>query len=163
MHQKLSTIIWFARFNAYKGGMPHRAREEAAVTIIQVLVLVIGFLALLLSSELLRSTIKQRRRAVSEPSPSFRQVGTFGGLGHFAAAAPLPSGGSSGRPALSIFVLATFLGTGAAVKYAWDETHPDLRSAYGRAYERCVAEGSISRWKVEEVERCIHSGRSYDS
>jgi hypothetical protein len=134
------------------------------VTIIQILVLVIGFLALLLSSELLRSTIKQRRRAVSESSPSFRQVGTFGQLSHFAAAAaPLPSSGSSGRAALSIFVLATFLGTGAAVKYAWDETHPDLRSAYGRAYERCVAEGRISRWRVEEVERCIHSGRSFNS
>jgi hypothetical protein len=132
------------------------------VTIIQILVLVIGFLALLLSSELLRSTVKQRRRAMLETAPNFRQVGTFGGLGHFSAdAASPPSNGSAGRAVLSIIVLATFLATGAAVKYAWDETHPDLRSAYGRAYERCVAERKISRWNVEEVERCIHSGRAY--
>jgi hypothetical protein len=134
------------------------------VTIIQILVLVIGFLALLLSSELLRSTIKQRRRSLLEAAPSFRQVGTFGGLGHFSAdAASPPSNGSSGRALLGIFVLATFVGTGAGVKYAWDETHPDLRSAYGRAYERCVVERNISRWKVEEVERCIHSGRAFPS
>ena len=132
------------------------------MTIIQILVLVIGFLALLLSSELLRATIKQRRRSMLEPAPSFRQVGTFGGLGHFSAhAASLPSSGSPGRALLTIFALVTFVATGAAVKYAWDETHPDLRSAYGRAYERCVAERKINRWKVEEVDRCIHSGRAY--
>jgi hypothetical protein len=132
------------------------------VTITQILVLVIGVLALLVSSELLRSILKQRRRTALEPAPSFRPVGTFGSLNHFgASAAPLPSGGSSGRTFLSIFVLAAFLGTGAAVKYAWDETHPDLRSSYGRAYERCVAERNLSRWNVEEVERCIHSGRAF--
>ena len=132
------------------------------MTILQILAISIAALALLLSSELVRSSFKQRKRAEGDMAPTFRQVGTFGGLGHFNQdAAPLPSTGSSGKAVLTMLIVAAFLGTGAAIKFAWDETHPDLRSAYGRAYERCVSEKKVSRWKVEEVERCIYSGRGY--
>ena len=133
------------------------------MTITQILVLAVGGLGLLLSSELVRSSFKQRRRAAADMAPNFRQVGTFGGLGHFShAAGPLPSAGSSGRGLLTLLVIVSFLGMGTVVKFAWDQTHPDLRSAYGRAYERCVTENKVNRWNVEEVERCIHSGRSFN-
>ena len=133
------------------------------MTITQILTLTIGCLALLLSSELIRSTLKQRRSATVDTTPAFRQVGTFGGFGSLShGASPLPSTGSSGRGVLAFFILLTLAGMGGAVKFAWDETHPDLRSAYGRAYERCVSENKISRWNVEEVERCIDTGRGYN-
>ena len=132
------------------------------MTILQILAISIAALALLLSSELVRSSFKQRKRGEGNMAPTFRQVGTFGSLGHFSNdATPLPSTGSSGRAVLTMLIVAAFLGTGAAIKFAWDETHPDLRSAYGRAYERCVSEKKVSRWNVEEVERCIYSGRGY--
>jgi hypothetical protein len=137
--------------------------REGAVTITQILVSAVGGLGLLLSSELVRSSLKQRRRAAADMAPSFRQVGTFGGLGQFSgAASPLASTGSSGRGFFTVLLIVTFLGMGTVAKFAWDQTHPDLRSAYGRAYERCVTENKINRWKVEEVERCIHSGRSFN-
>ncbi len=132
------------------------------MTVTQILVLVIGGLALLLSAELVRSVARQRRHPSADLTPAFRQVGTFGKLQTFRSdTGPTPSSGSSGKGLLAVLMLATFLATGTAIKLAWDETHPDLRSAYGRAYERCVADRKISRWKVEEVERCIDSGRGY--
>jgi hypothetical protein len=139
-----------------------KSQREEAVTITQMLALAIGALTLLLSSELIYSVVKHRRQPAKDMAPTFRQVGTFGvmcNMGNHADS--LPSSGSSGRSFLAFFIIATFLGTGGAVKFAWDETHPDLRSAYGRAYERCVAEDKISRWNVEQVERCIYRGRAY--
>lgn len=132
------------------------------MTVTQILVLIIGGLALLLSAELVRSVARQRRHPSIDLTPAFRQVGAFGNLQNFRSdAGPTPSSGSSGKGPLAVLIFATFLATGTTVKFAWDETHPDVRSAYGRAYERCVAERKISRWKVEEVERCIDSGRGY--
>ena len=66
------------------------------MTITQILTLTIGCLALLLSSELIRSTLKQRRSATVDTTPAFRQVGTFGGFVgrvlevHGLATAPAP-------------------------------------------------------------------------
>ena len=88
------------------------------------------------------------------------RVGTFGVLTHVSPqTSPLPSTGSAGRSLIVIFGLALFLATGIAVKIAWDKTHPDIRSAYGRAYERCLRQG-VSRWNVQSVDLCVEKGRS---
>ena len=127
------------------------------MTITQILVVAIGGLAVLLSAQLLRTTVTQRRQPAASEF-GFRQVGTFGSRGSSGAQAmPLPSTGSPGRAVLFIFLLTATGATGLVGKLAWDETHPDIRSAYGRAYERCVQQGE-SRWKVEEVHRCIYRG-----
>jgi len=130
------------------------------MTITQILGLAIGLLALLLSSELVRSMAAQAKRPEININVAFRRVGTFDGLANISPqTSPLPSSGSSGRSLIVIFVLALFFVTGIAVKITWDKTHPDIRSAYGRAYEHCVEEG-VSRWNVQEVDRCVLRGRS---
>jgi hypothetical protein len=127
------------------------------MTITQILVVAIGGLAVLLSAQLLRTTVTQRRQA-ADSEFAFRQVGTFGSRGSSGAhAMSLPSTGSSGRTLLIMFLLVATGATGLVGKLAWDETHPDIRSAYGRAYERCVQQG-VSRWNVDDVERCIYRG-----
>ena len=130
------------------------------MTITQLLGLIIGLVTLLLSSELVRSVAARQRRPEVNIDIAFRRVGTYGGLANIGAqTAPLPSSGSCGRSLLVIFVLALFLATGIAVKIGWDKTHPDIRSAYGRAYERCVEQG-VSRWNVQEVDGCVFKERS---
>ena len=127
------------------------------MTTTQMLLVAIGGLAVLLSAQLLRSTVAQRRQA-RDSDVVFRQVGTFASRGFPGAhAMPLPSTGSSGGVIVAAFLVVAACGTGLAGKLAWDETHPDIRSAYGRGYERCVQEG-VSRWKVEEIHRCIYRG-----
>jgi LPXTG-motif cell wall-anchored protein len=131
------------------------------MTLTQILVLSVGSLSLLISAELLRSMARQRGHTDAEASAHFRQVGTFGALGGSSTqVASLPSTGSSGNALLTLFALAMLIGTGVVVKFAWSEAHPDIRSAYGRAYERCVQEEKISRWNVAEVQRCVGRERS---
>ena len=130
------------------------------MSITQILGLVIGLLTLLLSSELVRSGAARQKRPELNIDVGFRRVGTFGGLANVSAqTSPIASTGSSGRPLVVLFALALFFATGIAVKITWDKTHPDIRSSYGRAYERCVEEG-VSRWNVQEVDRCVDRGRS---
>src|SRR3954453_19403772 len=115
------------------------------MSITQIVGLAVGILALLLSSELVRSMAARHKRPL-QVDAGFRRVGTFGVLTHVSPqTSPLPSTGSAGRSLIVIFGLALFLATGIVVKIAWDRTHPDIRSAYGRAYERCVGQG-VSRW-----------------
>ena len=123
----------------------------------QMLVVLIGGLSVLLSAQLLRATVTQRRSS-REAEFAFRQVGTSGSRGSSGGhAMPLPSSGSPGRVVLVAVLLVATVATALVGKLAWDETHPDIRSAYGRAYERCVQQG-VSRWHVEDVERCIYRG-----
>jgi hypothetical protein len=118
----------------------------------------IGLMALLLASGVVRSIVARQKRP--EVNVGFRRVGTLGSLAHVGPQTlPLPSTGSPGRALIVIFVVALFLATAVTVKIAWDKTHPDIRSAYGRAYELCVQEG-VSRWDVQEVDRCVEKGRS---
>jgi hypothetical protein len=134
---------------------------EGDMTITQILGLAIGILALLLSSELVRSMAARQRRPEVNIEVGFRRVGTFGSLTHFGPeTAPVPCIGSSVRALVVILVLAVFLATGITVKVAWDKTHPDIRSAHGRAYEACVRDKGVSRWNVQEVNRCVDKGRS---
>jgi hypothetical protein len=131
------------------------------MTLTQILVLAIGSLSLLISAELLRSMARQRGRAAVDAGTGFRQVGTFGGFaGSGSDVTPLPSTGSPGHALLMLFTLALLIGTGVVVKFAWNEANPDIRSAYGRAYEHCVREENISRWNVADVQRCIGRERS---
>src|SRR5262245_41967236 len=122
------------------------SRREGEMTITQVLLLGIAGLSVLLSADLLRSALLERGKRSLELEPGWRQVGTYGRwYGSDANHAPGPR--FRGSPKLVvIFVL--FCVGGAVFKIAWDETHPTVRSAYGRAYERCVAEEHISRWQV---------------
>ncbi len=69
---------------------------------------------------------------------------------------PLPSTGSAGKAVLARLALFAFGAAGTMIKFAWDEAHPDIRSAYSRAYQGCVREDGISRWNVKEVQRCIY-------
>jgi hypothetical protein len=131
------------------------------MTLTQFLVLAVGSLSLLISAELLRSMARHRGRSAVDATAGFRQVGTFGGFagsGHDVT--PPPSTGSPGHALLMLFTLAMLIGTGVVVKFAWNEANPDIRSAYGRAYERCVREEKISRWNVADVQRCIGRERS---
>ena len=132
------------------------------MTIIQALGLVIGLLSLLVSAELARaSAAARRRRAETGMAVGFRNVGTFGSSSQFAPETlGIPSTGSAARTILSILLMVLFVGTGITVWFGYKETHPDIRSAYGRAYERCVNEKRISRWKVNEVDRCVSAERS---
>lgn len=131
------------------------------MTLAEVLILGAGGLALLLSAELVRSARRQRRVPQVEPAPSFRQVGTFGFVGTAGAdAAPLPSTGRAHHGVAVVVSIGLFLVMAMVVKLGWDQAHPDIRSAYGRAYERCVTEEKISRWHVSEVQRCIGRDRS---
>ena len=131
------------------------------MTIIQILGLAIGLLTLLVSAELLRSAAARQRRPEVDATVGFRKVGTFGSLHQFGPnTLPIPSSGSATRSIFVVLTVMLFIGTGVVVHLAWEETHPDIRSAYGRAYERCVNEDGISRWQVQEVERCINTGRS---
>ena len=131
------------------------------MTITQILGLAIGILALLLSSELVRSMAARQKRREVNIEVGFRRVGTFGSLTHFSPeTAPVPCTGSTGRALVVILVLAVFLATGITVKVAWDKTHPNIRSAYGRAYEDCVRDEGVNRWNVQEVNRCVDKGRS---
>src|SRR5437867_9340676 len=109
------------------------------MTITQIFGVAIGFVALLLSSGLVRSIAARQKRPELNINVGFRWVGTFGTLAHVGPQTlPLPSTGSSVRAMVVVFVVALFFATAVTVKIAWDETHPDIRSAYGRAYERCV-------------------------
>jgi hypothetical protein len=130
------------------------------MTIAQIIGVAIGFVALLLASEVVRSIVARQKRPEVNINVGFRRVGTFGSLAHVRPQTlPLPCTGSSGRALVVIFVVALFLATAVTVKIAWDKTHPDIRSAYGRAYELCVQEG-VRRWDVQEVDRCVEKGRS---
>lgn len=123
------------------------------MTITQLLLLSIAGLSVMLSADMLRASITHRRNAQDDLQPLWRQVGTFGRWHGSTASherAPYSQGSIKGILILVLFVI------GAVVfKVAWDETHPTVRSAYGRAYERCVADQHISRWQVDEVRRCI--------
>ena len=126
------------------------------MTTTQMVLVAIGGLAVLLSAQLLRSTVPQRRQA-RDSDVVFRQVGTFGSRGSSGAHATLPATGSPGGVIVAAFLMVAACGTGLAGKLSRDETHPDIRSAYGRGYERCIQKG-VSRWKVEEIHRCIYRG-----
>lgn len=127
------------------------------MTLIQILLLAIACLALLLSAQLIRAVAAQRRATAVEVEPSFRQVGTFGSLRYFnPEVMPLPSTGSAGKGVFVLLALFAFAAMGIMTKFTWDESHPDIRSAYGRAYEHCVQKEGISRWNVKEVQRCIY-------
>lgn len=47
----------------------------------------------------------------------------------------------------------------AVLAAAWGETHPDRRTAYGRAYEECVSERQLNRWLVDQVRKCVSGVR----
>ena len=128
------------------------------MTTTQLIILAIAVLALLLASQMLRSAAIRRGRPDINVDVGFRKVGTFGGLAHFdpKVASP-PRGGSITGKIAMIVILPVFVSVGVAVKFAWDKTHPDIRTTYGRHYEQCVSQG-ISRWNVSEVNRCIHKG-----
>ena len=101
------------------------------MTITQILGLAIGLLALLLSSELVRSGAARQKRPELNIDVGFRRVGTFGGLANVSPqTSPIASTGSSSRPLVVLFALALFFAIGIAVKITWDKTHPDIRSAY---------------------------------
>lgn len=87
----------------------------------------------MLSAQLIRAAAAQRRTASLEIEPGFRQVGTFGGLHGFdREAMPLPSTGSAGKAVLARLALFAFGAAGTMIKFAWDEAHPDIRSAYSQ-------------------------------
>ncbi len=126
------------------------------MTVTQMLFLVIGSLALLLSVNLIRTSVARRRRPVIDIQPGFRQVGTFGSPRCVdREVVPLPNTGSSASAVLVLLAFFALVGGGTVVKFAWDQSHPDIRSGYGRAYEHCVREEGVSRWDVKEVQRCI--------
>jgi hypothetical protein len=132
------------------------------MTITQLLLLGTGALTIVLAAMLLHSAAVQRRRRVVEVGPAFREVGTFGSLRDFGTDVMLPPNRDTPRSAFILtLVAAGLIGSGVVVKHVWDETHPDIRSAYGRAYERCVAKDKVSRWDIEKVRRCVYSRHPY--
>ena len=128
----------------------------------QLLILGIGGLTILLAAMLVHSAAVQRHRGAIEVDPAFRPVGTFGSLRNFGTDAMLPPNPDTPRSAFIITLCAAaVIASGVVVKHFWDETHPNIRSAYGSAYERCIGKDKIGRWNLERVRRCVYGRRPY--
>jgi hypothetical protein len=122
------------------------------MSLIQFLVLAIAVVSVILASDLLRASYESRKRQQVDIMPGWRPVGTFGKFETSKLDASVsPPGPISIR---TILVLIALLALGVCFKFAWDEAHPDIRTRYGRAYERCIIEEQISRWKISEVHHC---------
>ncbi len=127
------------------------------MTVTQILLINIVLLASGIAAHTLKEAVSFRRRSLIDIDPDYRKVGTFGSLRNFSGDMP---GVSGRRLPFKPLLLVLLLGIGGAVFTAvWHEANPDIRTPYGRAYERCVAKEQISRWRAEEVRRCVNSMR----
>ena len=125
------------------------------MSLIQFLVLAIAVISLILASDLVRASYQSRKRQQVDVAPGWRAVGTFGKFDTPGVDASVsPPGPISIRTILVLIALAAL---GICFKFAWDEAHPDIRTRYGRAYERCVIQENISRWNFNEAHRCAVS------
>ena len=128
------------------------------MTVTQLLLIAILLLASAIAAHSVKEAIHSHRRQLVDIDARHRQIGTFGSLDKFSTDAAALSGGSFPFKALLLVVL---LGIGgAAFTAVWSEAHPDIRTSYGRAYERCVAKEQLSRWRVDEVRRCVDGMRA---
>jgi hypothetical protein len=125
------------------------------MSLIQFLLLAIAGISLVLASDLVRASYQSRKRQQVDVMPGWRGVGTFGKFDTTGIDATVSSSGPISIK--TIVVLIALAALGICFKFAWDEAHPDIRTRYGRAYERCVIEEKTSRWKINEVHRCAVS------
>ena|SRR3712207_1890767 len=129
------------------------------MTATQLIMLGITVICVLLGADLLRLAVANRRKRQVEVNPGFRRVGTYGSLKHFdptpEASFQSDSQGGGYAMLLAGLLLLVFVVGGIVFKMSWDAAHPDIRTRYGRDFERCIAEEGISRWQVAEVEKCI--------
>lgn len=128
------------------------------MTVTQLLLINVVLLATAIAAHTLKEAVRSRGRPLTDIDPGYRGVGTFGSLKNFSGDMTRVSGKQLPfKPALLVLLL----GIGGAVFAAvWHEANPDIRTPYGRAYERCVAKEQISRWRVEEARRCVNSMRA---
>src|SRR5688572_6148164 len=127
------------------------------MTVTQLLMLGITAICLFLGADLLRISVANRRKPQVEVNPIFRRVGTFGSLKNFdpGIEASFQAQGQGHSMIMAGLLLLVLVVGGIVFKMSWDEAHPDIRTRYGRDFERCVAEEGISRWHKAEVEYCI--------
>ncbi|MCI0430883.1 MAG: hypothetical protein L0210_10130 [Rhodospirillales bacterium] len=126
------------------------------MTLTQILLINIVVLTLGIALHMIKQAAKSRNHSMMTVETGFRNVGTFGSLRNFSG--DTQPGGSVGLKSVFLVLL---LGIGGTVFTAvWHEANPDIRTPYGRAFERCVAKEQISRWRVEEVRRCVNSMRA---
>ena len=122
------------------------------MSVIQLLVLAIAVISLILASDLVRASYQSRKRRQVDVMPGWRAVGTFGKFDTTSIDASVASSGPISIK--TIVVLLALPALGICFKFAWDEAHPDIRTRYGRAYERCVIQENITRWNISEAHRC---------
>jgi hypothetical protein len=128
------------------------------MTLTQILLINIVLLASGIAAHTLKEAVSSRRGPLTDIDPGYCKVGTFGSLSNFSGdMTRTPGKQLPFKPALLVLLLGI---GGAAFAAVWHEANPDIRAPYGRAYERCVAKDQISRWRVEEVRRCVNSMRA---
>ena len=125
------------------------------MSLTQTILIVIAAMSVLLAADLLKTAARTRNGRREEAGSDWRSVGTFG---RSAGRAMDPHSAQSGPMSLkAAFVLLAMAAAGVSFKFAWDEAHPDIRSRYGRAYERCVSEEHLNRWQISQVRTCAEA------
>lgn len=126
------------------------------MTFTQILLISIALLTAGFAAHMIKQVVKSCSHPLMDIEPDYCHAGSFRD--------PIELG-TDMQPgeafALKPVFLVLLLGIAGAVFTAvWREANPDIRTPYGRAYERCVAKEQISRWQVEVVRHCVNSMRA---